>query len=66
VDGVPEYRGISFCVIISTSIASGGTASCEAARAKNKANARMPTWPMAEITTPWRIKRFVAIINDCA
>ena len=65
-DGVPDYRGISFGVMISTSIASGGTASREAARAKNRATARMPTWPTAEIASPWRVKRFVAIINDCA
>ena len=66
VDGVPEYRGISFGITIWTCIASGGTASREAARAKSRTTATIPTWQRAEMISPWRLKRFVATINDRA
>jgi hypothetical protein len=61
-DGVPESRGASSGGTISTTIASGGTDSRELAWKYTRPSARIPTWPIAEIANPLRMKRFNPII----
>jgi hypothetical protein len=60
--GVPESRGASSGVTMSTTIASGVIDCNEFAPTRNSPSTRAPTWPMTEITIPGRMNRFNPII----